>query len=93
MLIKVRKLGDAFSNPEVTEKNGELTMQADLIGELVKVPEPYREPCELLVGELSMSLFPVGIEVSVTGPLAHLNGLWVQRPILASVKERSAAAA
>lgn len=93
MLIKVRKLGASFGAPQVVEKNGELSMHADMIGELVKVPEVFRESAELMVGELSMSIFPVGIEVAVDGELAHLNGLWVNREILTDVRNRAAAAA
>ena len=95
MLIKVRKLGAAFGAPAVQEKNGELSMQADMIGELVRAPEVLRDACELMVGELSMSVFPVGIEVAMSpsDPLAHLNGLWVNREILTTVRNQAAAAA
>jgi hypothetical protein len=93
MLIKVRKLGASFGAPQVVEKNGELSMQADMIGELVRVPQVLREPAELMVGELSMSIFPVGIEVAVEGELAHLNGLWVNREILNAVRNQATAAA
>jgi hypothetical protein len=68
-------------------------MQADMIGELVKVPEVFRDAAELMVGELSMSIFPVGIEFDVEGELSVLNGLWVNREILNDVRNRAAAAA
>jgi hypothetical protein len=93
MLIKVKKLGPSFGTPNVVEKNGELSMQAEMLGELIKVPEPFREAAELLVGELTMSVFPIGIEVELTGELENLNGLWVGRDILKTVRNAAAAAA
>lgn len=90
MLIKVRKLPDTFGAPNVAEVNGELAIQAETLGELVKVPDKYREPAELMVGELSMAFFPLGIELAVGG---DLDGLWVQREVLTHLRNREAAAA
>lgn len=92
MLIKVRKLGPTFSNPEVLEKHHELTIEAQGLGELVKVPEQLCEAAELLVGELSMTFFPVGIEVRLEQG-NRLNGLWVQRGVLDHVRNSAAVAA
>lgn len=85
VLIKIRKLGAGLGTPVVFEKDGVQSMHAEMIGELVRVPEKFREPCELMVGELTMGLFPVGLEVQVGEPNEHLNGLWVQREIFNAV--------
>jgi hypothetical protein len=87
VLIKIRKLGAGFGTPAVTEKDGVQTLQAEMIGELVRVPEKFREPAELMVGELTMGLFPVGLEVQIAEPNSHLNGLWVQREIFNAVSQ------
>jgi hypothetical protein len=92
MLIKVRKLGPTFGAPAVKEKGGLLVMEAEALGELVKVPECHREEGELMVGELSMTFFPVGIEVQLDGEHAKLNGLWVQRGIYNALLAKAAAA-
>jgi hypothetical protein len=68
--------------PTVSEVQGVPTIKADMIGELVLVPEPLREEAELIVGEMNMGLFPLGIDVELDKPNDHLNGLWVQREIL-----------
>jgi hypothetical protein len=68
--------------PVIRESEGTTIMEAQMIGELVKVPDPYRDRAENLVGELNMGLFPFGIDVALAPPQDHLNGLWVQREIL-----------
>ena len=73
MLIKVRRLGAAFSAPKVSEVNGTLVLQAEMLGELVKLPESLRDEGELIVGELSMSFMPVGIEVQLGDADEKLN--------------------
>jgi len=93
VLIKIRKLGAGFGTPNVVEKDGLQTLQAEMIGELVRVPEKFREPAELMVGELTMGLFPVGLEVQIGEPHQHLNGLWVQREIFNAVSNGSKAEA
>src|SRR6202035_5824746 len=85
VLIKIRKLGAGFGTPNVVEKDGLQTLQAEMIGELVRVPEKFREPAELMVGELTMGLFPMGLEVNLGESYEHLNGLWVQREIFNAV--------
>lgn len=93
VLIKIRKLGAGFGTPNVCEKDGLQILQAEMIGELVRVPEKFREACELMVGELTMGLFPVGLEVRIGEPHEHLNGLWVQREIFNAVSRASKAEA
>jgi hypothetical protein len=92
MLIKVRKLGASLGAPNVKEVNGVPTLKAEMLGELVKVPESLREEAELIVGELTMGFFPVGVEVKLDAPHENLNGLWVQREIYNSLVNRTAAA-
>jgi hypothetical protein len=92
VLIKVRKLGSTFSAPQIVRKDGQLVLQAEMIGELLKVPEAFRDDAELLVGELSMTFFPVGIEVNIEDG-GELNGLWVQKGIFDAVRNKKAIAA
>lgn len=93
MLIKVRKLGATFSAPELSQVNGEVVLKAEMLGELVKVGEPFVEAAELIVGELTMGFFPVGIEVQLDGENEKLNGLWVQREVLNAIRAQAAQAA
>jgi hypothetical protein len=93
VLIKIRKLGAGFGTPNVIEKDGLQTLQAEMIGELVKVPDQFREQAELMVGELTMGLFPVGLEVQLDPTNEYLNGLWVQREIFNAVLQGNAAEA
>jgi hypothetical protein len=92
MLIKVRKLGPTFSTPQIKKTGDMLAMQAEGIGELVKCPEMFREQAELLVGELSMTFFPIGIEVKIDDG-GELNGLWVQKAIYDSLRNQAQVAA
>jgi hypothetical protein len=92
VLIKIRKLGKCFSLPSVSEKGGVATLKADMLGELVKVPESLRDPAEELTGELTMGVFPVGLDVLLPAPNENLNGLWVQREIYDAVTKNSAGA-
>jgi hypothetical protein len=94
VLLKIRKLGAAFGTPQVTiHKDGVTTMHAEMVGELVKVPEALCEPAEMLVGELTMGIFPVGLEIRLDKPDDHLNGLWVQKEIFDAVTKLKVASA
>ena len=63
-------------------------MNAEMVGELVKIPESLREPAELMVGELTSGFFPLGLDVALAKPNEHLNGLWVQREIFNALLRR-----
>jgi len=93
VLLKIRKLGAGFGTPQIVEKDGLQTLHAEAIGELVRIPEKFREAAELMVGELTMGLFPIGLEVQIGAPNEHLNGVWVQREIFNAVSKGSKAEA
>jgi hypothetical protein len=87
MLLKIRELGDGFPVPPPVVIDGLETVSLDAAGELVKVPADYVDRCERIVGALTMSPFPLGLEVKLDAPNENLNGFWVQREIFEQVRK------
>jgi hypothetical protein len=93
VLIKIRKLSGSFTIPKIEEIDGVDTMTAEMLGELVRVPEGLRDAGELMVGELNLGLYPLGLDVHLDKPHDYANGLWVQRPIYNAISSMHAAGA
>jgi hypothetical protein len=93
VLIKIRKLNGSFSIPKIEVVDGLVTMQAEMIGELVRVPEEFRDAAELMVGELNMGFYPLGLEVELDKPQDQANGLWIQREIFHVISKGKAVSA
>lgn len=82
VLVKLRHFGHELPVPKPFEKDGLELLNADALGELVRVTDKkLADACERMVGELSMSIFPLGVIVEVDAPNERMNGLWVQRAI------------
>jgi hypothetical protein len=89
VIFKGTSIAPGLESPQTVERDGMTILEIPAMGEFVKVPEKFRAECERLVGEISASFQPFGLEgTNLPAPFEALNGLWVPLKILEHVRRK-----